>query len=236
MKHIGNLEVTEKNQSDFSHITEVTGYVYVDGSAKLDALTTVGGYVYVYGSAKLDALTTVGGYVYVDGSAKLDALKLEKQNDETAKGRCQAALSASFAARFLIKIDGILSWIIGKKSLGEITVFEIKIVGKLKTSFAVQRGESFSHGETVEKAIEDLRYKISDRDTSRFESWTLKTEVSIEEAIQSYRLITGACEFGTKHFCNSIELPEKITVSEIIKKTKGQFGNLEYQKFFEARA
>ena len=71
----GNLEITRENENDFSDVTEVTGYVYVYGNAKLSAplLTTVGGYVDVYGNAKLPALTTVGGYVYVRSNAKLSA-------------------------------------------------------------------------------------------------------------------------------------------------------------------
>jgi DUF4097 and DUF4098 domain-containing protein YvlB len=70
----GNLIVRE-GETLVADYEEVTGYVDVSGSAKLEALTTVGGNVYVSGSAKLEApaLTTVGGNVDVSGSAKLEA-------------------------------------------------------------------------------------------------------------------------------------------------------------------
>ena len=51
--------------------------MYIDGSAKLDALTSVGGYLRIYGSAKLDApfiknLTykSIDGYLFVIESEK----------------------------------------------------------------------------------------------------------------------------------------------------------------------
>ena len=185
------------------------------------------------GSAKLDALQTVGGYLNVDGSAKLDAPLLQNKNDATAKSKCEAALSASFRLRGLILIDGILSWLLGEKTIDQITVFEIKIVGKLTASFAVKKGELFSHGETVEKAIEDLRYKIGNRDTSEFEGWksALDKEVSFDDAIAAYRVITGACEFGVKEFVKSTDMPEKLTPNVILEMTKGRFGHDQFRSF-----
>ena len=187
----------------------------------------------MYGEAKLDApkLETVGGSVDVYGEAKLDAL--QTKNDTTAKVKCELALSASFKLNGLILIDGILSWILGEKTIGQITTFEIKIVGKIETSFAVKKGELFSHGETIEKAIEDLRYKIGDRDTSEFEAWKNNhdLEISVDDAIAAYRIITGACEFGTKEFVNSINLPEKLTPNVILGLTESRFGHDRFKSF-----
>ncbi len=135
--------------------------------------------------------------------------------------------------RGYVQADGIFQKFVARKKLGDIEVFTVQNFPKKEESFVVRRGDTFSHGQTVEKAIEDLRYKLTDRDTSRFESWTPETIVAIDDAIQSYRAITGACEFGTKHFCDGIELPEEITVAEIIKRTKGQFGNEQYREFFK---
>ena len=217
-KHIGNLEITKKNENDFLDITEVTGYVSVYDSAKLDA----------------PLLTTVGGDVYVSGSAKLDAPNLKNKNDNSAKEIATHALTLAFSRSGLIKIDGILSWLLGEKTIGKVTVFELKIVGKLKTSYAVKRGDKYAHGETVEKAIEDLRYKISSRDVSAFKSWVKNEPVTLDEAIEGYRVITGACEQGVRGFVESLRnLPEKITPKEIIKLTDGKFGNDVLSKFLE---
>ena len=72
MKHIGNLEITEKNANLYGGLIEVTGCLLFYGSAKLDALQTVGGDLHVYGSAKLDApaLQTVGGEDVSGGKIK----------------------------------------------------------------------------------------------------------------------------------------------------------------------
>ena len=166
-------------------------------------------------------------------------IKIEEKSETAHAREIPSNIDVSFEEwlrRGYVVADGISKKLKSQKKVGEIEVFECEDFPKKTTSYVVKRGDTFSHGETVEKAIEDLRYKIGNRDTSEFESWTLKTEVSIDEAIQSYRVITGACEFGTKQFCSHVELPEKITISEIIKKTAGQFGNTQYAKFFEERA
>ena len=88
MKHIGNLEITEKNANLYGGLIEVTGCLLFYGSAKLDALQTVGGDLQVYGSAKLDApaLQTVGGDLQVYDSAKLDAPALQTVGREDVSG------------------------------------------------------------------------------------------------------------------------------------------------------
>ena len=103
MKHIGNLEITEKNANLYGGLIEVTGCLLFYGSAKLDALQTVGGDLHVYGSAKLDApaLQTVGGDLQVDSSAKLDAL-------QTVGGDLQVDSSAKLDAPALQTVGGDL--------------------------------------------------------------------------------------------------------------------------------
>ena len=230
-KHEGNLVVSKDTEIDFE---EITGSLRVESGVKFSAkkLKRVGGYLYVYSSATLPKLETVGGDLYVNSSATLDAPKLVNKNDKTAKATCEKALALSFKKKGLIKIDGILSWFKSKKRMTNLVVFRVQIVGKLKVSFVVQRGEQFSHGETVKAAVESLRYKLSDRDTTRFKKWTLKTKVKAEDAIQAYRAITGACEFGVRSFCESIKVPEKVTVGEVITLTKGKYGSEKFAAFF----
>jgi hypothetical protein len=76
-------------------------------------------------------------------------------------------------------------------------------------------------------------YKLSSRDTSAFERWTLGKTVSLADAIKSYRAITGACEGGTRGFCERLgKLPDKLTISKAIELTKGQYGAEVFAKFF----
>ena len=293
MKHIGNLEITKDNERGFKNLKEVTGYLYVDrsakldapllttvggdlyvdgsakldapllttvggdlyvdGSAKLDALTTVGSYLRVYGSEKLDAplLTTVGGYLRVDGSAKLDALttvggylrvygsakldapNIKNKSDDKAKAIATKALAAAFKKRKLVKVDGILSFLISVKTIKSLKLFKVKIVGKLEVSFIIQKGEVFSHGKTIKEAKDSIKYKLSDRDTTRFKKWKLTDSKNLTSLINAYRAITGACELGTRHFCESSKLKPKYTVKEVIELTKGKYGNEQFKAFFE---
>ena len=54
-----------------------------------------------------------------------------------------------------------------------------------------------------------------------------------EDAIQAYRAITGACEFGVKSFCESIKVPKTVTVSEVITLTQGKYGSDKFAAFFQ---
>ena len=129
--------------------------------------------------------------------------------------------------------DGILKEFKSKKTIGEIEVFEVYEDFKKSTSYVVKRGDLFSHGKTVEQAINDLRYKLSDRDPSEFNHWKndLDQVVTLDEAIQAYRVITGACETGTKEFVESIQVPEVLTPRIILNITEGEYESNKFKEF-----
>ena len=80
--------------------------------------------------------------------------------------------------------------------------------------------------------MEDFIYKISDRDTSEYNSWDLNTVRPKEEMIKAYRKITGACSFGVKEFVNSIEVEDTLSVGEVISITEGKYGSDTFYDFF----
>jgi len=135
--------------------------------------------------------------------------------------------------RGYVHADGITKKLKSQKRIGEIEVFEVYEFPETKTSFVVKRGDTFSHGETIEKAIEDLRYKISDRDTSKFNHWKsdLNQVVTLDDAIKAYRTITGSCETGTRQFVESIKVPDKLTPKIILDITSGHFGSDKFREF-----
>ena len=99
--------------------------------------------------------------------------------------------------------------------------------------YCIESDGTYSHGRTIKEAKESLLYKIKDRDKSKYSTWTMDTKITKRQAIESYRVITGACELGVRRFVNQHgKLKAKYTVSEVIKITKGQYGNREYEKFF----
>ena len=107
-----------------------------------------------------------------------------------------------------------------------------------KINYVVTDGNgNFAHGKTIKDAKKSLLYKISNRDTSQYKDLTLDSKLTFSEAIKMYRVITGACESGTKFFIEQNKLKDrKYTVREIIELTKGQYGNETLQKFFDKGA
>lgn len=92
--------------------------------------------------------------------------------------------------RKYIKADGIFQQLMERKG----NVCHVKSIGSDKITYLVTDGNGkWAHGDTIQEAKADLIYKISNRDKSKYEGWTMQTEISFEEAIEAYRVITGAC-------------------------------------------
>jgi hypothetical protein len=130
--------------------------------------------------------------------------------------------------------DDIFSRVKSVKKVGTATIKTVVIDGKIQKSYIYILNGKSAHGETIAKAKSDLRYKISDRDTSKFSDWKLTDEKPLDEIIEAYRVITGACESGTRNFVESKgKLPEKLIVSAVIDLTRGSFGNEMFEKFIK---
>ena len=128
-------------------------------------------------------------------------------------------------------IDNIKTIILQRKK----NVIKGLFLYNLQPCYVVEKDGVYAHGETLKEAKESLIYKIADRDKSDYENYTLDTEVTHEEAIKMYRVITGACEIGTRNFVENVlvKKKEKYTVKEIIKLTKGQYGNETLKEFMK---
>ena len=115
-------------------------------------------------------------------------------------------------------------------------VHKIVIIGKSKASYCIETDGTFSHGDTIKEARESLIYKVGDRDKSKFDGWKLDRKMTAKEAIESYRVITGACEAGVRAFVESHgNLKTTYTPKAVIKLTNGQYGTEQYAAFFSAR-
>ena len=213
----GNVIIEAGCTDDFSAVEEITGYVDVRQNATLQA----------------DSLSSIGGNVDVGENATLNINKKYKKNDAKAKNTRKLALEFNFncflKAGFLF-VDGILAKIISKRK----NVYKIQICGKTKISYCIEVDGIYSHGDTIKQAKESLIYKISNRDTSQYKDLKLDSVVTYADAIKMYRCITGACEAGTKHFCETVlkKKAKKYTIKEIIELTKGQYGSDTFSRFF----
>ncbi|NDV77867.1 hypothetical protein D0T57_02635 [Dysgonomonas sp. 511] len=131
-----------------------------------------------------------------------------------------------------MKADEVFSELISQKG----NVYRIRQIGSTKIGYLVTDGNGkWSHGATLKEAKDDLIYKISNRDKSEYESLTLDSEVTFEEAVEMYRVITGACSFGTREFVQNRleERKEKYTISEILKITASEYGGSTFASFFK---
>ena len=131
-----------------------------------------------------------------------------------------------------IKADNIFGKIVEQKG----NVYHVKLGKSEEISYLVTDGEGrWSHGKTLDEAKDDLLYKITDRDKSDYEGLTLDSELSFEDAITCYRVITGACSFGTRDFVENRlgeNKKEVYTIKEIISLTEGEYGNKVFKDFF----
>ena len=131
-----------------------------------------------------------------------------------------------------IKSDNIFGKIVEQKG----NVYHIKTYYSDSIIYLVTDGLGrWSHGKTLEEAKDDLLYKISKRKKSNYKNLSLDSELSFEEAIVCYRVITGACSFGTRDFIENRlgeNKKEVYTIKEIIKITKGEYGDRIFRSFF----
>ena len=212
-KRIHNGDITESGIYDCE---VVTGYVYASngGTIELPNCTTVGGSVDAYKS-------------------KLELPKLKRKDAQKAANRI---ISNRLKKLGYIWADGILQELAQERKTKTGTVYKTKLIGKDKTNYVIEVDGVFAHGDTIKRARESFMFKIADRDTSAYEGWTLDKVITKLEAIQSYRVITGACETGTRQFVQGVKAKGKYKVSEVIELTKGQFGNEEYSEFMKERS
>ena len=114
-------------------------------------------------------------------------------------------------------------------------VYHVRKIASKDIIYLVTDGNGrWSHGETLKEAKSDLIFKISDRTKDDYKHLKLTDSLSFEDAIMCYRVITGACSFGTKDFVlNRLKNKQKkYTIAEIIKVTKGEWGHNTFSDFF----
>ena len=222
------------------------GEEVIKGDLYLDCLKSIpkGFNPIVGGNLDLDGLQSLpdGFNPIVGGSLFLNCLK--SLPDGFNPMVCESLFYDSFDKSIDIKTPNIeekLVWQDGKYRIFDgifcevlehkRNVYKVKIRDKI--SYVVSNGEFYSHGETIKEAKESLIYKLSNRDCSEYKKWTLDTPITKEQAIKSYRAITGACEFGTRHFVESLDKkPRKLTPRKVIDLTAGQYGSGKYREFF----
>jgi hypothetical protein len=78
-----------------------------------------------------------------------------------------------------------------------------RIFGQGSASFFLEIDKSEEEFIVKNYSKDDLLYKIGNVDKSEYDGYNLSTSIAFEKAIECYRVITGACSFGTKDFITS---------------------------------
>jgi hypothetical protein len=204
----------------------------VGGSLDLRHLTSIpeGFNPTVGGSLYLSSLTsipegfnpTVGGYLDLSRRLRANYKKLPSE------------YLLSWQDDKYLLADGIFTEVISHKG----NVYHVRKIAETKVFYLVTYGNGkWSHGETLKEAKSDLMFKISNRTKDDYKNLKLTDSLSFADAIMCYRVITRACSFGTKDFVNNRlkDKRKKYTVSEMIKVTKGEYGNKTFNYFFKNR-
>jgi len=134
-------------------------------------------------------------------------------------------------------IDRIFAEVVSRKIKDNIEIFKLKKISYEDCFFAVVKGNLAAHGKNLKSCLLDLRFKEEERDVSSYKSLNLDSELSFEDIVICYRVITGACRFGVDKFIEgNLENPkEKYKIKEIIELTEDQYGGNVFSKFFNSK-
>ena len=165
---------------------------------------------------------TVGGW--------LDLIGTQIQDKDKERRKVKELRNGDYVEGKYLYADGIFRHIMKKKKCGAFTLY----VGKIKGQNVVSDGVNYAHCDSLREGISDLLFKSArDRGADQYKNLTPDTELTVEEMVTMYRVITGACRQGSESFVKSLgELKEKYTIREAIELTKGQYNAEKFAEFF----
>ena len=204
----------------------------VGGSLYLGGLTSIpeGFNPTVGGSLYLSSLTSIpeGFNPTVGGSLDLGSdLKCNYK-------RLPSGYLLSWQDGKYLLADGIFTEVISHRG----NVYHVRKIGQKEIIYLVTDGNGiWSHGETLKEAKNDLLFKINNRTKDDYIGFKLADTLSFEDAITCYRVITGACSFGTKDFVANrlVKKQKEYTIAQMIEVTKGEYGNKTFSDFFKGK-
>ena len=186
---------------------------------------TVGGSLDLSGTGitALPEGLTVGGYLDLRGTGIKNTRKERRKVKHLQNG--------DYVAGRYIFCDNMLTHVKKVKQVGQYTLY----VGKIPGRNVVSDGTNYAHCAKLRDGIADLAFKsAADRGADQYKGMSLDTELTVEQAVTMYRIITGACRQGSQAFVDSLgELKGKYTIREAIELTKGQYNADKFAEFFE---
>ena len=193
------------------------------GITSLPEGLTVGGSLYLGGTniTSLPEGLAVGGWLDLGGTGitRAELKKVKRiQNGDYVPGKW-------------IYADGILTHIKKEKRINQYTFY----VGRIPKKNVIFDGKYYAHCANLRDGIADLLFRsASDRGADQYKGLSIDTQMSVDEAVTMYRIITGACKQGSEAFVEGLkdELKERYTIREMIDLTRGQYGADRFAEFF----
>ena len=184
---------------------------------------TVGGWLDLSGT-QITALPdnlTVGGWLYLRGT----------QITDTQTRKVKKLNNGDYVPNRYLYADGILTHIRRSRKMGEYIIY----IGKIKGHNVVSDGQNYAHCGKLSDGIADIAFKrAQNRGEDQYRGMDLDTEMTVDEAVTMYRVITGACRQGSQAFVDSLgdKLKDTYTIREAIELTRGQFNAHRFAEYF----
>jgi hypothetical protein len=149
---------------------------------------------------------------------------------ERSKVKCKRLSDGDYVPGKYLYCDGILTHVKKERKVDKYTLY----IGKIPGRNVVSDGVNYAHCDKLREGISDLTFKAAkDRGADQYKNMSLDTELTVDEIVAMYRVITGACRQGSESFVNSLgELKEKYTIREAVKITDGQYNSDRFAEFF----
>jgi small nuclear ribonucleoprotein (snRNP)-like protein len=235
----GYLNLEGTNITSLPDNLTVGGDLYLRGTniTSLPDNLTVGGDLYLEGTniTSLPDNLTVGGDLDLRGTnIKKKKVKKPKENfwqnlKLDIKLKLGLDIKLSWKNGKYRKIDGLFCEVLEQKR----NIIKVKI--RNKQAFIFQKNGIYAHGNTVKQAYFDWLFKTSDRDVEKYKNIKSDEVHPLDWWVVAYRIITGACSFGTNNYLetNKDKYKDKMTLLEVIEATKGQYGSDTFREFFK---
>ena len=156
----------------------------------------------------------VGGDLYLTGNKLTSPLPIIKR------------LSKDIIESDWCYVDGILREVINNKTIDGLTII------KTPFDYIVGKNNIWSHGKTIKEAQEDLEFKYLKQNTGELKNLDLDEEITLTQAVNIYRAITGACRLGCENFIKQNNIPDKLTLREGISLLNNAYGSYKFKEFF----
>ena len=231
MDEHGNLDLSGTNITSLPDNLTVGGSLYLSGTniTSLPDNLTVGGSLDLSGTniTSLPDNLTVGWSLYLSGTnitSLPDNLTVGGSLYLSGTGiksrKCKKLKDGDYVPGRYIYADGILTHVKRKYEKFGYTFY----VGKIPGQNVIHDGTHYAHCKKFSEGVADLQFKAAkDRGADQYRDLTLDSRLTADDMITMYRVITGACQQGTKQFVESLgELEPSYTVIEAIELTKGK--------------